>query len=185
MEKDNCQMHSKTDSRLLECRWWERVIGCMDRIHKICSTEGKTTWWIYLVPGRDLQGNKQPLVLTMYGQICGNLCPIQQESKTKMGYRETKVRQCQTIVGNILYWTKRWRIQTHNESRTWKVGSSDASSNALQNTEKEQWRNSPQYWETQDKIRLCCWCRRKHETKARRSWTQTSWRSAVQKGWIL
>ena len=34
--------------------------------------------------------------------------------------------------------------------------------------------NPPQYWETQDKIRLFCWCRRKHETKARRSWTQTS-----------
>ena len=24
------------------------------------------------------------------------------------------------------------------------------------NTDKEQWRNPPQYWETQDNIRLCC-----------------------------
>ena len=24
------------------------------------------------------------------------------------------------------------------------------------NTEREQWRNPPQCWETQDKIRLCC-----------------------------
>ena len=47
----------------------------------------------------------------------------------------------------------------------------------LQNTDMEQWRNPPQYWETQDKIRLCCWCRRKHETNARRSWTQTSSRT--------
>ena len=30
----------------------------------------------------------------------------------------------------------------------------------------------PQCWETQDKIRLCCWCRREHETKAGRSRTQ-------------
>ena len=29
----------------------------------------------------DLQGNKQPLVLTMYGQICGNLCPMQRKRK--------------------------------------------------------------------------------------------------------
>ena len=47
-----------------------------------------------------------------------------------------------------------------DESHSEKVGSSDATSNALQNTEKEQWRNPPQYWETQDKICLCCWCRR-------------------------
>ena len=58
-----------------------------------------------------------------------------------------------------------------------KVGSSDASSNALQNTDKEQWWNPPQYWETEDKIRLYCWRRRKHETKARRSSTRISSRS--------
>ena len=78
---------------------------------------------------------------------------------------------------NILYWTKRWIIQAQNESRSWKVWSSDASSHALQNTDKEQWINPPQYWETQDEIRLYCWCRRKHETKVRRTWTQTSLRS--------
>ena len=46
-----------------------------------------------------------------------------------------------------------------------------------QNTDKEQWRKPPQYWETQDKNRLYCWCRRKHEIKVRRRWTQTSSRS--------
>ena len=99
------------------------------------------------------------------------------ESKTKMDYRETKARQCQTIERNILHWIKRRRKQAHKESRWKKVGRSDASSNAWQNTDREQWRNPPQYWETQDKIRLFCWCRRKHETKARWSWTQTSSRS--------
>ena len=57
-----------------------------------------------------------------------------------MDDRETKARQCQTIERNILHWTKRWRIPAHNESRLEEVGSSDASSNALQNTGKEQWR---------------------------------------------
>ena len=42
----------------------------------------------------------------------------EKESKTKMGYRETKARQCQTIKRNILYWNKRRRIQAHNESRS-------------------------------------------------------------------
>ena len=37
-----------------------------------------------------------------------------------------------------------------------KLENSDASSNALQNTDNEQWRNPPQYWETKNKIRLCC-----------------------------
>ena len=64
-------------------------------------------------------------------------------------------------------------FQVHNESRSWKVGSSDASSDALQNTDKTL---------EEDKMRLYCWCRRKHETKARRSWTQTS---SLQKGEIV
>ena len=29
-----------------------------------------------------------------------------------------KLEKCQTIQRNILYWTKRWRIQAHNESRS-------------------------------------------------------------------
>ena len=72
------------------------------------------------------------------------------ERKTKMGYRETKARQYQTIERKFLHWTKRWSIQAHNESRSQKVGSSDACRNSLQNTDKEQWRNPPQYWETHD-----------------------------------
>ena len=54
-----------------------------------------------------------------------------EESKTKMGCRETKTRQCQTIERNILHWAKRWRIQAQNQSRSSKVGSS----NALQKTD--------------------------------------------------
>ena len=99
------------------------------------------------------------------------------ESQTKMGYRETKARQCQRIERNILHSAKRRRIQAHDENRSQKVGSSNASSKALQKTVKEQWRNPPQHSETQDEICMCCWCRRKHETKARRSWPQTSSRS--------
>ena len=61
----------------------------------------------------------------------------EKESKAKMGDRETKARQCQKIERNILHWAKRRRIQAHNESRSKKVGSSDASSNALQKNDKK------------------------------------------------
>ena len=100
--------------------------------------------------------------------------------------RETKTRKRQTIERNILHWAKRRRIQALQWKplvESWKFR---CSSNALQNTDEEQWCNPTQYRETQDKIRLCCWCRRKHETKARRSRTQTSSRSHhCKRGWIL
>ena len=83
--------------------------------------------------GERLTRNKQPLVLTVCGQICGNLCPMQQKKKAKD-----------------------------------KVESSDASSNALQHTDKEQWRDPPQKKETQDTICLCCRCRREQITSMRK-----------------
>ena len=93
----------------------------------------------------------------MCGQTCGKICLMQQKrSKAEMGNRETNAGQCQTIERNILYWTKRWRIQAHNESRLENVGSSDASSNAVRNTDNEQWRNPPQFWKVWYKRRLCC-----------------------------
>ena len=42
----------------------------------------------------------------------------EKESNTKNGYRETKARQSQAIKRNIFHWTKRRRIQAHNESRS-------------------------------------------------------------------
>ena len=41
--------------------------------------------------------------------------------------------------------------QTHSESRSWKVGSSNDSSYALQSTDKEQWRNSNNIWKRKTK----------------------------------
>ena len=176
----------KTDWRSLERGWRKRIVRCMDRIHKICSTKGKASWTIFKVRGKTYKETKNLSswwCVARYVEIYVRCS--KEESKTKMPYRKTKARQCQTINRKILCWTKRWRIQAHNESRSEKVGSSDASSNALQNTDKEQCRNPPQYWETQDKIRLYCWCRRKHENKDRRSWTQNLIQiTSVQKGWI-
>ena len=96
-----------------------------------------------------------------------------EESKTKMVDRETKARQCQTIKRNILYRTKRRRIQAHNQSRSEKFGRSDVSNNALQNTDKEQWRTPATLGNAgQNTLVLLL------PTKARdQGWTQTSSRS--------
>ena len=96
MEKKNCQMHGQVSQ---DSSYWTK--GHLTEKHG---------------PGGDLRGNKQPLVQTMYGQICGSICVMQH-----MGYREIKARQCQTIERNILHWTERWRIQAHNEIRSEKA----------------------------------------------------------------
>ena len=43
------------------------------------------------------------------------------------------------------------QVQAHNESRSEKVGSSDASSTALHNTDKEQWKDPPHCWKRKTK----------------------------------
>ena len=136
-----------------------------------------TGMWMEMVRGETCKETKTSRPDDVWPDMWELLSDAAKKKAKQRWTIEKLARQCQTIERNILLWTKRRRIQAHNESRSEKVGNSNASSNALQNTDKEQWRNPPQYWETQDKIRLCCSCRRKHETKARRSWTQTSSRS--------
>ena len=106
----------------------------------------------YTWSGRRLTRKQKSLVLTMYGQICGNLCPMQR--KRKQNKDGLSRNQSSTMPDN---WEEYSSLNqtTKNSSRSEKVGSSDASSNALKNTDKEQWWHSPQCWQTQDKIRLC------------------------------
>ena len=116
-------------------------------VHKIHLFERKATWWVHMVRVEtDKKTNNLSSRWCMARYVEANVWCSEEESKTKMGYRETKARQYQTIERNILHRTRRWRVQAHNESRSEKVGSSDASSNALQNTDREQWGNPPQYW---------------------------------------
>ena len=49
----------KTDWRSLERGWRERIVRCMDRLHKIHLIERKATGRIYMVRGRDLRGSKK------------------------------------------------------------------------------------------------------------------------------
>ena len=61
MEKKNCQMHGQASQ--------DSSYGTKGHL---MGTHGL---------GRDLQENKQPLAQTMYGQICGRICLVQQRRK--------------------------------------------------------------------------------------------------------
>ena len=102
----------------LERGWRKRIIRCVDRIHKIRSTLGKATRRMHMVR-EETYGETNNLsswwCVARYVEIYVRCS--EKESKTKMDYRETKARQCQTTERNILHWTKRRRIQAHNESR--------------------------------------------------------------------
>ena len=105
--------------RLLESGWRKRIVRCMDRIHKICSTEGKATrrrhmvWWETCEETNNLSSRQ-----CMARYVEAYVPCSEKESKTTIGYRETKTRKRQTIERNILHWAKRRRIQAHSESRS-------------------------------------------------------------------
>ena len=97
-----------------------RIVWCMDRLHKIHliwkppdGTHGRSV---------DSQENNLSPRQCMARNVDVCVWCSEEESKTKMGCRETKARQCQTIERNILHWTWRWRIQAHNQSRSKRVG---------------------------------------------------------------
>ena len=105
--------------RFLERGWRQRVVRCMDRLHKIHFIEREATWRIHMVGEETYkETNNLSSRWCMARYVEANVWCSQNESKTKMGYRETKTWQCQTIEVNILHWTKQRRIQAHNESRS-------------------------------------------------------------------
>ena len=91
--------------RLLE-RWWrKRIVRFVDRLHKIHCVERKATWWIYMVRWETYEEtNNLKTRQRVAGYVEAYVWCSGKESKTKMGHRETKARQCQTIKRNIFYW---------------------------------------------------------------------------------
>ena len=99
MEEKNCQMHGQASQ---DSFYWTK--GHLTDIHG---------------PGRDLQGNKTTSRPDdVWPDMWKHVWCSEKESKTKMGYLETKARQCLSIERGILHWTKRRRFQAHNESRS-------------------------------------------------------------------
>ena len=94
----------------------------------------KTTRWIYMVlretdkTANDLQ--TRHYVARILERYVGS---VEAKRKSKVDYRKTEAWQCKKIVWYLLHWSSIWIIQGDYERCAWKVGSSDASSNALQN----------------------------------------------------
>ena len=80
----------KTDWRLLERGWRKRTSDAWKGFTRFVLLKGR----IYMVQEETYKKTKKLIVMMSCGQICGNLCPMQQKkkSKAKMGYRETKAR---------------------------------------------------------------------------------------------
>ena len=168
MEKKNCQMHGQASQ---DSFYWAKCL--------LTDTHGM---------GRDLQGNKEPLVQTMYGEICGRMCLMQKkkESKQKWAIETPKLDNARQLRGIFFIEPndEEFKLTMKAARRKFEVPMPAAMPCKIPiESSRETHRN---LGETQDEIRLCCWCRRKHQTKARRSWTQTSFKiTSLQKGRIL
>ena len=103
----------------------------LNKDHQHCRWQPQKSWTLFQdnLDIQDKQQRQYPLVL-------------RSEWKTHRRYFKNFQSQNVQISGYVyqeitwyfLFWTSWWRIHACHESRSWKVGSSDASSNALQNT---------------------------------------------------
>ena len=162
---------------LLERRLRKRIIRSMDRFLKIHCIEWKTTGWIFIVRGEtDKKTNDLQARHFVARDLERYVWCVETQRKAKVDYRETKARQRQKIVWYLLHWSWWWGIQGYQEKCTWKVGNSDANSNALQT-----WT-----WEVQGNLSrwkriasLHCWGRWMYEKAHGRISPQVSWKSWI------
>ena len=130
----------------------------MDRIHKICSTKGKATGRIYMVQEETYKETKKPRVLKMYGQICGNLCLLHQRRKEKWAIEKPKLENARQLRGIFFIEPEDEEFKHTMKNARGKLEIPMPAAMPCKIPIKSSGK-------TQDKICLCCWCRRKHETK--------------------
>ena len=95
----------------------EKIVRCMDRIHKIHLFEWKATCRIYMVQGGDWRGNTHPQDPTVCARyVEANVWCSKKQSEAKVGYRQTKARSCQTTTVYLLHWTRWWKFWTYDEN---------------------------------------------------------------------
>ena len=131
------------------------------------------------------------VLLTIRRGVCTEYTPVACMNKTF--FSQDQITFEKPKLDNAHNWEEKTssnqkirEVQAHNESRSEKVGSSDASSKALQNTDEEQWWTHRSIGKRKNGVCLCCWCRRKLEFK---SWgeldTNLTKITSLKKGWIL
>ena len=168
MEKENYRMHGQASQN---ASYWTKG--------HLMGTHGL---------GGDLQENKQLLAQTMCGQICGRTCLMQQRRKQNKNVlsRSQKLDNARQLRGIFFIEPNDEEFKLTIKAARRKLEVPMPAAMPCKKPIKSSGETHRSIWKTQDKICLCCWCRRKHETKDRRSSTQTSPRSYHwKKGWIL
>ena len=159
--------------RLLEHRRGPRSIGCVDRIHTNHHIGRKTSKWVYMVWGTvdEKQTTSRPDYL--WPERWKDMLEAAQR---KEKHKWTEAWQSQKIARCLLYWSSGCRVQRNDLKSAEKVGSSVASTNALQDQGKNVQGNLSHSWCSQDKIRMHRWSQRICEKAFGRNSTQRSWR---------
>ena len=113
----------KTGWWLLERGWRKRIIWCMDNRHKIYSCERKA---------RLTRKQTIPRPDNVWPDMWKHMSDAAKKAKRSEGglsRNQSSIMPDNYVVSS--WWTRWWRISTYHEKRSWKVGNSDASSNAL------------------------------------------------------
>ena len=146
----------------------ERIILCMDRLHKIHFVERRPLDGCTWSGGGIYMKTNNFSSKMMYGQTCGRICPMQRKRKQNMNGPSRN--QSSTME----YTSSNQKIRS---CRSEKVGSSDASSNSC----KKPMKSSGETHCCVGKRNTGCACvvdaDESTRPKARRSRTQTSSRS--------
>ena len=128
----------KPHRRLLE-RWRRpRSIRFVDRFHTIHHIGRKTSRRIYMVRGSACkEANNIQATSLVATEMEKHVRCSATKVKAKVGYRKkTEVRQCEKVERCLFHWPTDAEFKETVQKRTEKVGSSDASSHALQDQEK-------------------------------------------------
>ena len=108
-------------------------------------------------PGGDLQENKQPLVQTMYGQICGSICLMQRKMKAKQRWaiEKPKLDNARQLRGIFFIEPNDEEFKLNIKAARTKLEVPMPAAMPCKIPIKSSG-DPPQYWITQDKICLCC-----------------------------
>ena len=118
--------------RVLERGWRKRIVRCTDRLHKIHLFEWNAIWWVRMVR-RSHKETNNPLVPTMYGQICGSMSDAaKKKAKQRWAIEKPKLDNARQLRRIFFIEPNDEEFKLTMKAARRKVGSSDASSNALQ-----------------------------------------------------
>ena len=143
-----------------------RPIRFVDGIHTIHHIGRKTSKWSNMVrEAVDEETNDLQAWLLVARDLERHVRCVETQRKAKVGYRKTEAWQRWKIARYLLHWSSRCGVQGNylKKKNAEKVGSSDASSNALQDQGKKAQGNLSHSWCSHDKIRMHRWSRRIYE----------------------